>query len=128
MSILATACTHPRPSFFSLECRVRWPTNFGPVLFTLTIFALRLAAPAAEVIDGISFADDPHMLFVPVEEIAPALGWEMPLNQGSKEIFLNGHPLDAARLRTLTNGTPLVPLDELQRAGATTTWGDDGMQ
>ena len=98
------------------------------MLLALTISAWPLTAPAAEVIDGISFADDPHMLFVPVEEIAPALGWEMPLNQGSKEIFLNGHALDAARLRTLTNKTPLVPLDELQRAGATTTWGDDGMQ
>jgi len=107
---------------------MRWPANFGPALFTLTIFALPLTAPAAEVIDGISFADDPHTLFVPVEEIALALGWETQLNQESKDIFLNGQALNATRLRTLTNGTLLVPLDELQRAGATTTWGDDGMQ
>jgi len=98
------------------------------VLLALTILAWSLTATAAEVIDGISFADDPHILFVPVEEIAPVLGWEMKLNQESKEIFLNGNALDAARLRKLTNGTPLVPLDELQRAGATTTWDDDGMQ
>src|SRR5437588_7921577 len=128
MSILAPACTHPRPSFFSLECRMRWPANFGPVLFTLTIFALPLTAAAAEVIDGISFADDPHELFVPVEEIAPALGWEMQLNQEPKQISLNGHALDGTRLRKLTNGTLLVPLDELERAGATITWSDDGMQ
>jgi len=93
----------------------------------LTIFAPSLARAATQI-DGVSFADDPHMLFVPVEEIAPALGWEMQLNQGSKEIFLNGHALDAARLRKLTNGTSLVPLDELQRAGATTSWSDDGME
>ena len=98
------------------------------MLLALTILAWSLTASAAEVIDGISFADDPHILFVPVEEIAPALGWEIKLNQESKEIFLNGQALDAARLRKLTNGTPLVPLDELQRAGATTTWDDDGMQ
>src|SRR5436853_2387624 len=128
MSILVTACTHPRPSFFSLECRMRWPANFGPVLFTLTICAWPLTATAAKAIDGISFADDPHTLFVPVEEIALALGWETQLNQESKDIFLNGQALDSTRLRTLTNGTSLVPLDELQRAGATTTWGDDGMQ
>ena len=107
---------------------MRWPANFGPALFTLTIFALPLTAPAAEVIDGISFADDPHTLFVPVEEIALALGWETQLNQESKDIFLNGQALNPTRLRTLINGTSLVPLDELQRAGATTTWGDDGMQ
>ena len=96
------------------------------MLLALTILASSLTA--AELIDGISFADDPHMLFVPVEEIAPALGWEMQLNQESKQISLNGRALDSARIRKLTNGTSLVPLDELQRAGATITWGDDGMQ
>ena len=95
------------------------------MLLALTISAWPLTALAAGVIDGISFADDPHMLFVPVEEIASALGWETHLDQESKDIFLNGQALNATRLRTLTNGTSLVPLDELQRAGATTTWGDD---
>jgi hypothetical protein len=66
------------------------------------------------------------MLFVPVEEIALALRWEMQFDQ--ERISLNGHLLDAAQLRKLTNGTLLVPLDELQRAGATITWSDDGMQ
>src|SRR5438445_13420422 len=107
---------------------MRWLARFGPVVLALTISAPRPVAAASEAIDGISFADDPHMLFVPVEEIAPALGWEMQLNQESKQISLNGLALDSARIRKLTNGTSLVPLDELQRAGATITWGDDGMQ
>src|SRR5438552_15247939 len=107
---------------------MRWLARFGPVLLALTISAPGPVAAASEAIDGISFADDPHMLFVPVEEIASALGWETQLNQESKDIFLNGQALNPTRLRTLINGTSLVPLDELQRAGATTTWGDDGMQ
>jgi hypothetical protein len=98
------------------------------VLLALTILAWSLTVAAAEVIDGISFAGDPHMLFVPVEEIASALGWETQLDQESKQISLNSHALDATRLRKLTNGTLLVPLDELQRAGATITWSDDGME
>jgi hypothetical protein len=52
----------------------------------------------------------------------------MQLDQASEQISLNGHLLDAAYLRKLTNGILLVPLDELQRAGATITWSDDGMQ
>src|SRR6266478_4412755 len=107
---------------------MRWLARFGPVLLALTISALRLGAAASEGLDGISFAEDPHMLFVPVEEIASALGWEMQLDQESGQISLNGHPLDAARLRKLTNGSSLVPLDELEHAGATITWSDDGMQ
>jgi hypothetical protein len=98
------------------------------VLLALTISAPRLGAAASEALDGISFAKDPHILFVPVAEIASALEWEMQLDQGSGQFSLNGHLLDAAYLRKLTNGTLLVPLDELQRAGATITWSDDGMQ
>jgi len=105
---------------------MRWLARLGGLLLALTISAPRLEAIPPETLDGISFAEDPHMLFVPVEEIASALRWEMQLDQ--ERISLNGHVLDAARLRKLTNGTLLVPLDELQRAGAMTTWSDDGMQ
>src|SRR5207245_8229709 len=66
------------------------------------------------------------MLFVPIEEITRTLCWETHFDQ--EEISLNGHALDAAHLRKLTNGTLLVPLDELQRAGATITWSDGGLQ
>ena len=100
--------------------------RLGLVLVALTVSAPPLGALPPEELDGISFADDPHMLFVPIEEIARTLGWEAHFDQ--EEISLNGHLLDAAHLRKLTNGTLLVPLDELQGAGATITWSDDGMQ
>src|SRR5437870_10092440 len=107
---------------------MHWLARLGVLLLALTISAPRLEAVPSEEVDGISFAEDPHMLFVPVEEIALALRWEMQLNQESGRISLNRHLLDAAHLRKLTNGTLLVPLDELQGAGATITWSDDGMQ
>src|SRR6266566_5589839 len=100
--------------------------RLGLVLLALTVSAPPLGALLPEELDGISFADDPHMLFVPIEEIARTLGWETHFDQ--EEVSLNGHLLDAAHLRKLTNGTLLVPLDELQRAGAAITWSDDGMQ
>src|SRR5947208_2353135 len=107
---------------------MHWLARFAVLLLALTISAPRLEAVPSEEVDGISFAEDPHMLFVPVEEIALALRWEMQLNRESGQISLNSHLLDAAHLRKLTNGTLLVPLDELQGAGATITWSDDGMQ
>src|SRR6266513_6077917 len=100
--------------------------RLGLVLLSLTVSVPPLGALPPECLDGISFADDSHMLFVPIEEIARALGWETHFDQ--EEISLNGHLLDVAHLRKLTNGTLLVPLDELQGAGATITWSDDGMQ
>src|SRR5947207_69652 len=96
------------------------------VFLALTVSVPPLGALPPEELDGISFADDPHMLFVPIEEIARTLGWETHFDQ--EEISLNGHLLDAAHLRKLTNGTLLVPLDELQGAGGTITWSEDGMQ
>src|SRR5437667_6626689 len=107
---------------------MHWLTRLGVLLLALTISASRLEAISIEELDGISFADDPHMLFVPIEEIASALRWEMQMDQESGQISLNGHLLDAAHLRKLTDGTLLVPLDELERAGATITWSNDGMQ
>ena len=107
---------------------MHWLTRLGVLLLALTISASGLEAISIEELDGISFADDPHVLFVPIEEIASALRWEMQLDQESGQISLNGHLLDAAHLRKLTDGTLLVPLDELQRAGATITWSNDGMQ
>src|SRR6266496_6859703 len=107
---------------------MHWLARLGVLLLALTISASRLEAISTEELDGISFADDPHMLFVPIEEIASALRWEMQPDQGSGQISLNGHLLDAAHLRKLTDGTLLVPLDELQRAGETITWSNDGMQ
>jgi hypothetical protein len=102
--------------------------KLGLMLLALTISAPPSGAIASEGLDGVSFSNDPHMLFVPVEEIALALGWEMHFDQESGQLSLNDHLLDAGHLRKLTNGTLLVPLDELQRAGATITWSDDGMQ
>ena len=107
---------------------MHWLARLGVLLLALTISASRLEAISTEELDGISFADDPHMLFVPIEEIASALRWEMQMDQESGQISLNGHLLDAAHLRKLTDGTLLVPLDELERAGATITWSNDGMQ
>jgi len=107
---------------------MRWLARLRPLFWALTISAPPLGAAASGSLEGISFADDPHMLFVPVEEIASALDWQMQLDLESRQVALNGHLLDAAYVRKLTNGTLLVSLDELQSAGATITWSEDGMQ
>jgi hypothetical protein len=107
---------------------MHWLARFEVLLLALTISAPALEAIPSQELDGISFAEDPNMLFVPVEEIASALRWEMQLDQHSGQVSLNGCLLDTAHFRKLTNGTLLVSLDELQSAGATITWSHDGMQ
>src|SRR5947199_10126526 len=106
---------------------MHWLTRLGVLLLALTISASGLEAISIEELDGISFADDPPMLFVPIEEIASALRWGMQMDQESGQISLNGHLLDPAHLRKLAAATLLVPLDELRRAGATITRSHAGM-
>ncbi|HME89765.1 MAG TPA: L,D-transpeptidase [Chthoniobacterales bacterium] len=105
---------------------MRWFAKLGLACLGLVIIPPAPGVAATEI-DGISFPDNAQMLFIPVDEIAPPLGWEVQVNQESKQITLNGKPLDASQLRKLTSGTLLVPLNELQGAGATVTWSDDGM-
>src|SRR5262245_54055141 len=106
---------------------MRWFVKFRLALLSLVVVAPTLARAATEI-EGVSFADDPHMLLVPIEEIAPLLGWELRADETSKQIFLNGQSLGGSQLRKLTNGTVLVPLNELQRAGAAVTWSDEGTE
>ena len=98
----------------------------------LILLALAIVAPAiadaATEIDCVSFADNPHILFVSIEEIAPVLGWELHLDEQLDQISLNDTPLDPTRLRKLPTGTVLAPIEELERAGATISWSEDGMQ
>lgn len=97
-------------------------------LIGLALVVSRLTAATPSVIDGISFAGDPHTIFAPIQEVAGELGWQAQVDPKSGQITLNNHLLDAAHLRRLPGGTPLAPLDELQRAGATIVWSDDGME
>ena len=70
----------------------------------------------AETIEGITFATVPGQLYVPLDEAGHALHWRLSLEKPGFQ--LNCRPLDARRLRQLTDGTLLVPVDELRRAGA----------
>ena len=111
-------------------CRSSKNTSIKSALVQLILLALAIIAPsfvdASTEIDGVSFADNSHVLFVAVDEIALVLGWET--HEESGQISLNNTTLDPTRLRRLPDGTVLAPIDELQRAGATISWSEDGMQ
>ena len=70
-------------------------------------------------IDGITFHAEPGRLFVPLEEAARELRWKVERDATGVVSAVNGRPVLAASLRTLTDGTPLAGLDELRHWGAT---------
>lgn len=70
----------------------------------------------AETIEGITFATAPGKLYVPLDQAGHALGWRLSLEKS--EFQLNSRPLETLQLRQLVDGTLLVPVDELEHAGA----------
>ena len=62
-----------------------------------------------------SFADAPNRGFLPLREVGRAFDWKIGYAEG--RATLNGRKLDPKPLRSLADGTTLVPLDLLQSYG-----------
>ena len=76
------------------------------------------AAAFAAPLEGITFAAEPGMLFVPVEEAAKELRWPVQRDDMGKVYQLNEAALRAGSLRSLTDGTELASTELLAEAGA----------
>ncbi|CAN5914496.1 hypothetical protein BH11VER1_BH11VER1_26040 [soil metagenome] len=81
------------------------------------IFACPVQA-AADVIEAITFETDKGQLYVPMEDAAREL--QLKIERSSKTVFVGPQKvrLVAASLRRLLDGTELVSLADLQKAGA----------
>ncbi len=65
-------------------------------------------------VDAITFAAAPGLLFVPVEVVVRKLRWTVGMDKDGRLASLNEQPVE---LRTLLDGTPLVSVASLQKAG-----------
>src|SRR6185436_15153422 len=86
-----------------------------------SIFALLVLStplPDAEPIDGITFANKPGAIYVPIREAAKSLGWPMDYDKDVELIKLKGTILDPKRPQ-LSDGTWLISFSELASFGAT---------
>lgn len=72
------------------------------------------------VIDGITFAENPSVLYAPLRETAEALGWRVSYF-GPGDIFVNDAELNF-NMRSLLDGTTLVQVRDLAKLGAEVLW------
>lgn len=79
------------------------------------------AAVAALTLDGITFADDPAKLYVPLDEAAAALHWKTERRDDGGWVRVKRVFFRPAALRRLVDDTPLISLEDLALAGATVT-------
>jgi len=80
---------------------------------------------AAATLEGIVFSAEPGQVFVPVDEAAETLNWNVGRDDEGKVFQLNHMELRAGSLRTLTDGTELVSTEILAKAGAPVATADD---
>lgn len=73
---------------------------------------------AAPVIDAITFAVEPDKVYVPLSEAGQALGWRITHHNDDEVVILRETAIPYASLRRLTDGSELVRLADLERAGA----------
>lgn len=101
------------------------PTDRPVIRRLLLPLVLLLGAPACRaaplVVDGISFAEEPGAVYLPLEEAAGHLRWPVRHDRKGGFIHLNGHALRAPGLRHLPDGTPLMKLADLGPIGAAVT-------
>lgn len=88
------------------------------------MLAFAAASASAEAIEAITFATSPGKIYLPVSEVGKELKWSFQQNQ--QDIILNAKKLNPAELLWLPDGTPLVSVDELPRAGARVEMDEQG--
>lgn len=91
-----------------------------PFLLALSS-SVPLAHAADAPVDGITFAEEPGAIYVPLEEAARHLRWSVRHDRKGGFIHLQNHALRTPNLRHLTDGTPLVRLADLEPLGAAVT-------
>jgi lipoprotein-anchoring transpeptidase ErfK/SrfK len=82
--------------------------------------ALAAGAAGQTVIDGVTFANDPGKLYVPVREAGQALGWAVGFDEESQEVRLNDRLV--SEVKRLLDGTTLMPVRNLSNVGASVEW------
>jgi len=89
------------------------------LLWVLAFFALLQPATGNTApVDAITFHADPGRLFLPVDEAAEALRWQVERDELNRVVRLHQSPVPPGSLRELTTGQELVSTADLERCGA----------
>jgi hypothetical protein len=85
---------------------------------SLFAFVLAIGYSSVQPIEGITFANKPGAIYVPIREAAKSLGWAMEYDKDVELVRLKGTTLDPKRPQ-LSDGTWLISLAELAKLDAT---------
>ena len=86
--------------------------------------AVHSGKPSSKVVDGITYADQPKLLFLPVSEASAALYWPVHWNRKRHALFVRGTQLSGVKVLLLPNGEPTLALSGLEKWGLTVQWNE----
>ncbi|MFN3650296.1 MAG: L,D-transpeptidase family protein [Armatimonadota bacterium] len=78
--------------------------------------------PPAEVREGVTFAAEPGVLYVPVREAAESLALRARWDGERQTALLEGKPVSDAATRLLLEGATLISVRDLEQWGAKVRW------
>ena len=99
---------------------------FMKIIPYLIMLTTPLATLGAATLEVVTFALDPKRSFLPRTEATQRLGWSPRVDEKSGSVSLNGKTLSAKNMRKFPDGTRLISLADLGKAGATVTAKEDG--
>jgi hypothetical protein len=74
------------------------------------------------LLDGVTFAAEPGVLYAPIREMAKELELPLHWDEEKETAYLKDQPVPDGSLRTLLDGTLLMPVRDLTRWEATVAW------
>lgn len=88
----------------------------GALAFAILALPFPAFGEKPATIDGVTFYDQPGVLYLPARRVAKVLDWRLGVGQDKKTPYLNQRPVET-RTRRLPNGTLLIQLHELKKRG-----------
>lgn len=103
--------------------------RFSPALrvlgcLTVAFSSLAFGQSETTVIDGITFADEPGVMYAPIKDIGYRVGWSMTSDK--KTFLVENRPVTIPR--TLPDGTRLIPVRNLVHLGLQLAPSEDGSE
>jgi hypothetical protein len=95
-------------------------------VLAMALFTAGAPTARADVIDGVTFASEPGVLYVPVRDVGQAFGWDVSWNAEAGTASLRGRTIEDG-YRKLFDGLRLIPIRKLEDWGATITWAPEDM-
>jgi len=94
----------------------------GKVLMVVLLACGLSAQSQPAPLDGVTFAKDDGVLYLPIRELGESLGWPVRWEPAANKAYLKERPISPDSTEKLLDGTVLMAVRDLKEWGGTVRW------